>query len=100
MILITARGKVHAEARDAAVAAAADMCKASSAEDGCLEYSYWISGDDPLTVMILERWDNEAALTAHMATPHMATFIGAIGAALDGGMDAVKHQVASSGPLF
>jgi quinol monooxygenase YgiN len=100
MILITARGRVHADQRDAALAAAADMCKASSAEDGCLEYSYWISGVDSLALMIFERWDNEEALTSHMSTPHMATFIGAIGGVLDGGMDAVKHQVSSSGPLF
>ncbi len=100
MILITARGRVHAAQREAALAAAAEMCTASEAEDGCLEYSYWISGDDELTMMIFERWDNEESLTAHISTPHMATFIGAITAALDGGMDAVKHQVSSSGPLF
>jgi quinol monooxygenase YgiN len=100
MILITARGKVKADQRDAALSAAADMCQASSAEDGCLEYSFWIAGDEPLMLMIFERWDNEEALTAHMSTPHMATFIGAIGNVLDGGMDAVKHQVSSSGPLF
>lgn len=100
MILITARAKVRADSKDAAVAAAAEMCRASEAEDGCLEYSFWVSAADPLTVMIFERWDNEDALTAHMSTPHMATFIGAIGAVLDGGMDAVKHQVSAAGPLF
>jgi quinol monooxygenase YgiN len=100
MILITARGKVQAAQREAALAAAAEMCRASEAEDGCLEYSYWVAGGDDLTMMIFERWDNEEALTAHMSTPHMATFIGAIGNVLDGGMDAVKHQVSSSGPLF
>jgi len=100
MILITARAKVHADQRDAAIAAAADMCKASEAEDGCLEYSFWIAGADDRTLMIFEKWDNEDALTAHMSTPHMATFIGALGPVLDGGMDAQKHQVASVGPLF
>jgi quinol monooxygenase YgiN len=100
MILITARAKVKADQRDMALAAAADMCKASGAEDGCLEYSFWIAGEDDLTLMIFEKWDNEEALTAHMSTPHMATFIGAIGQVLDGGMDALKHQVSSVGPLF
>lgn len=100
MILITARAKVKADQRDAAIAAAADMCKASEAEDGCLEYSFWISGADELSLMIFEKWDNEEALGAHMATPHMATFVGALGPVLDGGMDALKHQVSSVGPLF
>jgi quinol monooxygenase YgiN len=100
MILITARAKVKADQRDTAIAAAADMCKASSAEDGCLEYSFWIAGEDALTLMIFEKWDNEDVLGAHMATPHMATFVGALGPVLDGGMDAQKHQVSSVGPLF
>jgi quinol monooxygenase YgiN len=100
MILITARAKVHADQRDAAIAAAADMCKASGAEDGCLEYSFWVAGEDDLTLMVFEKWDNEQALAAHMSTPHMATFVGALGPVLDGGMDALKHQVSSVGPLF
>jgi hypothetical protein len=35
-----------------------------------------------------------------MGQPHMAEFISAIGPALDGGMDVVRHDVSKSGPLF
>jgi len=100
MILITGRGRVHAEQRDAALAAAAAMSAASTAETGCLEYSFWVSADDPNAIGLVERWDSEEALAAHMAQPHMATFITAIGPTLDGGMDVVRHDVSKSAPLF
>jgi quinol monooxygenase YgiN len=100
MILITGRGRVHADQRDAALAAAAKMIAASTAEAGCLEYSFWISADDPNGFGLIERWENDEALTAHMSQPHMAEFITAIGPALDGGMEVVRHDVSKSGPLF
>ncbi|HWA64961.1 MAG TPA: putative quinol monooxygenase [Mycobacteriales bacterium] len=100
MILILGRGRVHADQRDAALAAAAAMSAASTAEAGCLEYSFWVSPEDPNSIGLVERWEDDEALTAHMSAPHMATFIAAIGPALDGGMDVVRHDVSKSGPLF
>lgn len=100
MILITGRGRVHPDQRDAALAAAAAMSAASTAEAGCLEYSFWVSAEDPNAFGLIERWENDEALTAHMSQPHMATFITAIGPTLDGGMDVVRHDVSKSGPLF
>lgn len=100
MIVIIGRARVHAEQRDAAFAAAAEMSAASTAEPGCLEYSFWTANDDPNAVLLVERWENDEALTAHMSQPHMAAFITAIGPALDGGMDVVRHDVSKAGPLF
>jgi quinol monooxygenase YgiN len=100
MILIIGRARVHAAQREAALAAAAAMSAASTAESGCLEYSFWTANDDPNAILLVERWENDDALTTHMSQPHMATFISAIGPALDGGMDVVRHDVSKSGPLF
>jgi quinol monooxygenase YgiN len=100
MILITGRARVHPDQREAALAAAAKMSAASTAEPGCLEYSFWVSTEDPNAIGLVERWENDEALTAHMTQPHMAEFIAAIGPALDGGMDVVRHDVSKSGPLF
>jgi quinol monooxygenase YgiN len=100
MILILGRARVHADQRDAALAAASAMSAASAAEAGCLEYSFWTSSEDPNTIGLVERWENDEALTAHMGQPHMATFITALGPTLDGGMDVVRHDVSKSGPLF
>ena len=100
MILIIGRGRVHADQRDAALAAAAVMSAASTAEAGCLEYSFWVSSDDPNAIGLVERWESEEALTAHMGQPHMAEFITAIGPTLDGGMEVIRHDVSKSAPLF
>ena len=100
MILILGRVRVHADQRDAALAAAAAMGAASTAEPGCLEYSFWVSTEDPNSLGLVERWESEEALATHMAAPHLATFITAIGPTLDGGMDVVRHDVEKFGPLF
>lgn len=100
MILIIGRARVHANQRDAALAAAAEMSAASTAEAGCLEYSFWSANDDPHAILLVERWENDQALTEHMSQPHMATFITAIGPTLDGGMDVIRHDVSKSAPLF
>jgi quinol monooxygenase YgiN len=100
MILILGRARVHGDQRDAALAAAAAMSAASTAEAGCLEYSFWVVPDDPNAIGLVERWDSDEALTAHMSAAHMATFITAIGPTLDGGMDVVRYDVSKSGPLF
>jgi len=41
------------------------------AEDGCLQYDYCLSCEQPDTVVLLERWRDAAAQSAHMARPHM-----------------------------
>ena len=42
------------------------------AEDGCLQYDYLLSCEQPDTVVLLEKWRDAAALEAHQAQPHMA----------------------------
>ena len=100
MILILGRAKVQPDHRDAALAAAAAMSTASDAENGCLEYSFWVSPEDPNSICLVERWENDEALMTHAAAPHMKTFIEAIVPTLDGGMDVVRHDVSKVGPLF
>lgn len=41
------------------------------AEDGCLRYDYCLSCEAPDTVVLLERWRDEAAQRSHLAQPHM-----------------------------
>jgi quinol monooxygenase YgiN len=100
MILITGIAKVAPEHRDTLIAAATAMSKASLQEAGCLDYRFWISADDPNLMLMLEKWEDQAALDAHFATPHLAEFSAALGPAVDGGIDLLKYEVASVGPLF
>jgi quinol monooxygenase YgiN len=50
------------------------MLTASRAEDGCIEYSYAVDVAEPGLVRIFEAWRDQAALDAHVTTPHMATW--------------------------
>lgn len=43
------------------------------AEEGCLGYDYYFSAQDENIVLLMERWESEAHLRAHMQQPHMAT---------------------------
>ena len=43
------------------------------AEDGCIQYDYTLSLEEPDTVVLLEKWRDSDALAAHMQQPHMET---------------------------
>jgi quinol monooxygenase YgiN len=100
MIMITVHARLLADHRDAALAAANQMSASSVAEPGCLDYRFWTSTSDPNSMLLLEQWQDQAALDLHLQSPHLGGFIEAIGPTLDGAMEATRHEVASSGPLF
>ena len=43
------------------------------AEAGNLRYEYYISFDDPETVLLIDSWTDQAAIDAHHASPMMTT---------------------------
>jgi quinol monooxygenase YgiN len=49
-----------------------EMLAASRAEDGCLVYSYAEDVAEPGLIRVFEAWRDQAALDAHLRTPHMA----------------------------
>jgi quinol monooxygenase YgiN len=54
---------------------------ATNAEAGCQTYSFSRDVSEPDRLVISERWDDQIALDAHFATPHMAAFNAVLGAA-------------------
>jgi quinol monooxygenase YgiN len=78
MLIVLAKAKVGEGAIDAARDAIAAMEKASREEEGCIAYTFTQSISDPSEMLIVEKWVDDAALAAHFATPHMATFQGAL----------------------
>ena len=42
------------------------------AEAGNLRYEYYLSFDDPETVLLIDQWRDQAAIDAHHASPMMA----------------------------
>ena len=43
------------------------------AEAGNLHYEYYLSLDDPETVLLIDQWRDQAAIDTHHASPMMAT---------------------------
>ena len=43
------------------------------AEDGNLHYEYYQPLDDPETILLIDSWEDQAALDAHHASPMMGT---------------------------
>lgn len=82
--------------RDGAVA----MARASRAEDGCEEFAFAQDLADPGLFRIVERWRDEAALGAHLATPHMAAFQQAMGGAARQGGSVKIYQATVQRALF
>jgi quinol monooxygenase YgiN len=43
------------------------------AEKGNLRYEYFVSVDDPETVLLIDSWEDQEAIDAHHASPMMVT---------------------------
>ena len=54
--------------------------EATRAEEGCEHYAYAVDISDPNLLHVAERWSDDAAIAAHMASPHMGAFMAEIGA--------------------
>lgn len=72
------------EAADAVGAALRKLAAATNDEAGCVSYDVFESAAVPGTFVTIERWVDQAAMDAHMQTPHVAEAFGAAEGALSG----------------
>ena len=61
-------GSAHAFAEEMT---ARGIVAAIRAEEGNLRYEYFFPMDDPETVLLIDRWRDQAAIDAHHASPMM-----------------------------
>jgi quinol monooxygenase YgiN len=99
MVVIAGTITLDPANREAAVSAATEMMAATRKEPGC--HSYTMSADlaDSGRFHIFEEWESQAALEAHFATPHMASFQAAVGGLGIREMQVQKYEVSSVGPI-
>jgi quinol monooxygenase YgiN len=100
MIVIAGTLTIDLAHRDAAIEAGNEMTAATLQEPGCRAYQFSFAMDDPAKVCIFEQWDDQAALDAHFAAPHMAAFGKKAATFIAGRGEFTKYEIASSGPLF
>jgi quinol monooxygenase YgiN len=76
------------------------MVVATQAEAGCLQYVFATDITNPNRLLISELWQDEGALAAHFATPHMATFNAAIAGARLKKVNVKRHDIANTSQLM
>jgi quinol monooxygenase YgiN len=96
MIVVTARAQIPPEHRERFVAIATEMCSTSRTDEGCHGYRFYADLEQPDHYIIVEEWEDDAALRAHFSQPHTAGFLTALTAILAVPADALFHTVAST----
>ena len=99
MLIVAGTIGIDPTNRERAIAAAVEMMEATLKEPGCAAYTISADVSDPGAFHIFEEWQDQAALDAHFAMPHMAAFQEALGKVGVRGMTVSKYDVSSKGGL-
>ena len=76
MIKVTAGNFVKAECVEEYLAIAEEIVKKTNAVDaGCVKYELCRDINDPLHFVMLEQWEDQESLEAHMKSPHFTELI-------------------------
>lgn len=99
MIVVVARASTDASRRAELIRVSERVAVASRAEAGCLGYRIYEETERANEFVFIEEWEDEAALQAHFATPHIAEFMGSIMATVTSTPDIQFHTIASTRTL-
>jgi len=61
-------------------------------EAGCRQYTLWRHREDPTRFTFVERWESEAALAAHLETPHIADLVSRVDALIAAPIALEKYE--------
>jgi quinol monooxygenase YgiN len=100
MIIISGHITFNPAKEADALAIFAPLCATTRAEPGNLSYGFYLDPGEPGRVQVYEEWETQDALDTHMASEHMAGFLGALGTIDVSGASLNKHEVSSSSPLM
>jgi quinol monooxygenase YgiN len=100
VILVAGHLTIKPESRDEALALFATTSESTRQEPGCLDYRFGTDVNDPDRIMILEKWEDEEAMSTHMATPALAEFMGTVFNFLGGPAEVIRHDVSAAKSLF
>jgi quinol monooxygenase YgiN len=71
----------------------------SRREHGCVDYVFAADPDDPARVRVFEHWTSDAALTEHLALPHVQDLRAALAGLTRTGRQMTHHTIAASRPM-
>jgi quinol monooxygenase YgiN len=98
-IIIAGHLLVDPAKRDAALADTVDGMKATHAEAGCVAYAFSADLVDPAKILLFEKWESADALAAHGKSAHLKEMQGKMGGWGITGVEILKYEIASEGPL-
>ncbi|MCL1835592.1 MAG: antibiotic biosynthesis monooxygenase [Oscillospiraceae bacterium] len=76
MVKVTASNNVKAECVEEYLAISKELVERTNADDaGCIKYELCRDVNDPLHFVMLEEWEDQASLDAHMKSAHFTTLI-------------------------
>jgi quinol monooxygenase YgiN len=99
MLVIAGHIDLDPEKREAAISAAKEIMTETQKETGCISYTFSADLADPGRFLIFEQWQDQEALDAHFATPHMAAFQKVMGGFGIRNMAVQRYEISSVGPL-
>ena len=67
---------------------------------GCLAYRWTLEPREPGRVEVFERWQDEAALAAHLAGPHYRSMLATLGAHGLQGAEVEKYRIDRQGAVY
>ncbi len=100
MIVISGSMRLKPGDHSELVAATKTMMAKTMEETGCRAYRFTFDLEDPDLLHVYEEWDDEAALSAHFAEPHMAEFGPILRDHIADRGSIVRHDVSETRPLM
>ncbi len=100
MIIVTGEVEIADKDRERFLEISRTMIAASQAEKGCHGYQYYQDVNNPNLFRPYEQWADEAALAAHFAMPHMATFRQGLAGLEIKRINVIKYKPEDEGKLF
>jgi quinol monooxygenase YgiN len=100
MLIIAGSFGIDPGKRDEVMAAAREMMAETLKEPGCIAYTFSADLTDPGRFYVFERWESQAALEKHFATPHMARFQQVFPKVGARDLKFEKYTISAVGPVF
>lgn len=100
MLAISARIELASKDIAAYIAAAQSIVEPTHAEPGCHLYAIAVDINLPNVIWITEQWENDDALLAHLAMPHIAEFMAFCGTVEITDMNVIRYDLSAVGPLI
>ena len=72
MVIVGGTFELDPELRDKFIESRGDMMRTSRGEPGCIEYTFSADPLEPGRVVLFEKWEDQAALDAHIAAQRAA----------------------------